>query len=296
MAIQNFEEIPQMIELLKTLPAGTGISTAQLLLMLHQDVEHFDFSYMFDLHNALFKAANKNGLYLDMSKHDGLCEGLPFNLDYAVYQKKAGKKCPRCGHRDTSDILHGMPAFDEAMKNDLDNHRLYLGGCCIHETMPKYHCFSCGKDFGTPPILLTKDGAETYADSVTEIRYGNGGFFDGFTVLCLKKSKKGYNLKVSSTLPTVLDSEINLSEDEWNTIVRKLYGKLFLHEWNHTFDNSHVCDREEWSLEIKLSRGRKRTYSGSNDFPPYWNELQRIMRKLIERTQEPDSSAITPSR
>lgn len=41
------------------------------------------------------------------------------------------KKCPKCGSRRIAPILYGMPAFSEEMEQQLNEEKLYLGGCCI---------------------------------------------------------------------------------------------------------------------------------------------------------------------
>ena len=38
----------------------------------------------FELHRQLFIIADANGFLLDMSDHDGKCEGLPYNLDFRI--------------------------------------------------------------------------------------------------------------------------------------------------------------------------------------------------------------------
>ena len=41
-----------------------------------------------------------------------------------------------------------------------------------------------------------------------------------------------------------------------------------------------MFDGEQWNLEISLIGRRKRTYYGSNDYPPYWNELIQKMESM----------------
>jgi len=47
----------------------------------YSDMEMED---LFVLNEKVFKLANESGLTLDMSAHDGLFEGLPFNLDFTL--------------------------------------------------------------------------------------------------------------------------------------------------------------------------------------------------------------------
>ncbi len=65
-------------------------------------------------------------------------------------------------------------------------------------------------------------------------------------------------------------------------IRNSLYSELYLHEWKKKFVNYNVLDGEQWELEIKLTGNRKRTYAGSNEFPPYWGELKAIFRPYVK--------------
>lgn len=136
-----------MLQAALTLPDGSEETTISLLKaagyepLCHERELH-------ELHNALFKAAKKADVDLDMRKHDGLEEGLPYNLDFVIRYGAAMNRCPKCGSEKIAPILYGMPAFDEEMERQLNNQELYLGGCCVSDNDPQYHCFGCGKDFG----------------------------------------------------------------------------------------------------------------------------------------------------
>lgn len=78
------EIIPVLIERLKASPDGYDITTAQLLQVAGYRLDDFEFMDLFDIHFALFEAAEKAGLTLDMSSHENKVEGLPFNLDFIL--------------------------------------------------------------------------------------------------------------------------------------------------------------------------------------------------------------------
>ena len=103
-----------------------------------------------ELHNALFKAAKKAGVDLDMRIHDGSFEGLQYNLDFVIRYGTAMNRCPKCGSQKIAPILYGMPAFDDEIEQKLNDQKLYLGGCCVSDADPLFHCFDCGKNFGQP--------------------------------------------------------------------------------------------------------------------------------------------------
>lgn len=76
--------IPVLIEHLQNAPDGYDITSAQLLKVAGFSLDDFEFMDFFDIHFALFEAAEKAGLTLDMSSHEDKVEGLPFNLDFIL--------------------------------------------------------------------------------------------------------------------------------------------------------------------------------------------------------------------
>lgn len=61
---------------------------------------------------------------------------------------------------------------------------------------------------------------------------------------------------------------------------------MYLHEWKKRYVDYGILDGTQWELIIRLAGNRVRTYSGSNDYPPYWPELKRLFQTLIKDTKE----------
>lgn len=193
------------------------------------------------------------------------------------------KKCPKCGSRHIAPILYGMPAFDEEMARQIKNKELVLGGCCISGREPRYHCFGCGRDVGTPPIFVRNGREEDYRDIVTGIVFSDGGYFGGYEEISIKKSKGKIMLEVipAFSMPeSFLQRE--MTEKEWNRLLDRIYSKLYVHEWKKNFIDPTIMDGEQWELTLKLTGGRQRRYSGSNAFPPYWRELKSTFRPFFK--------------
>ena len=74
----------KLIEDLRDCEDGTKMSTHWLLKEAGYDIEEFDVYDLFEIHNALFEAAERNEITLDMSAYDDQVVGLPFNLYYIV--------------------------------------------------------------------------------------------------------------------------------------------------------------------------------------------------------------------
>ena len=283
-----------LVEDLRECDDGTTITSWQLLKTAGYDMEEFDQWDLFEIHDALFRTAKANRITLDMSAHKDKVEGLPYNLDFIVRNKRAQIKCPRCGSTNTARYIYGMPAFSERMQQKLDAGKWVLGGCCISsvevngkqvETMPARRCNDCKKDFATEPILFTpkSETAEDYREIVTSIKFSIGGFFDGYTDVIIIKNDHGALVQVQKSLePDDDPGDRQITLAKWQRIVNMLYGQMYLHEWKKSFVDPAVLDGTQWSLEIGLTGKRKRTYSGSNDYPPYWKDLLKIFREFAK--------------
>lgn len=73
-----------------------------------------------------------------------------------------------------------------------------------------------------------------------------------------------------------------ITQGKWMKIVNKLYCEMYLHEWKKEYVDPCVLDGTQWSLDISLTNKRVRHYHGSNDYPPYWNELKKIFREFAK--------------
>lgn len=94
----------------------------------------------------------------------------------------------------------------------------------------------------------------------------------------MKKSKDTILVDVRPGFSTEGMLHREMPEDEWRKVISKLYEHLYVHEWKKRFVDSDILDGEQWELEIQLTGGRKRTYCGSNAFPPLWKGLKNVFR------------------
>lgn len=56
--------------------------------------------------------------------------------------------CPYCQSEDVAEYIWGEPCLDEDLFKAIDNGEVVLGGCCVSDHDPQYHCNTCHKDFG----------------------------------------------------------------------------------------------------------------------------------------------------
>lgn len=279
-----------LIEDLRECEDGTSFTTRQLVEAAGYEMDEFREGDLLRIHNALFKAAKADHFFLDMSRHYGSGEGLPYDLEFVVHNRKAQIKCPHCGSRNTARYIYGYPMFNEKMQKNLEAGKWVLGGCGISiveingkqvETMPARKCNECKKDFATAPILLTpkKHLAEDYRDIVTSIKFHVGGFFGRTTEITIKKDEDGALVKTQKYFG---DYQKRITRKKWRKILNKLYCKCYLHEWKKEYDNPDVLDGEMWNLDINLTNKRVRHYSGCNAYPPYWKRLEKIFKKAVK--------------
>ena len=285
--------VEDLVEELRECDNGTDITTWQLLKAAGYDINDFEQFDLFDIHSALFKAARAEHITLDMSAHKDKLEGLSYNLDYIVKNKRAQIKCPYCGSINTARYIFGYPAFSERMQRKLDSGKWELGGCCISgveinghvfSTNPTRRCNDCKKDFGKPPIVISKkkETVEDIRDIVTSIELYIGGYSPFYTHIIIKRNDKGAVVNVDQIRYSEIPADTEITAAKWNKIVNTLYGTLYLNEWKKEYVDMDITDGTQWRLKVKLTNNRKRTYYGSNDYPPYWNELLKLFRKFAK--------------
>ena len=79
-----------MIDELREWEDGAVTSTG--MLARSRGYDDMDMSELMELHFALLRTAKENHITLDMSAHEGKEEGLPYNLDFVVRNKKEQKE------------------------------------------------------------------------------------------------------------------------------------------------------------------------------------------------------------
>ncbi|MCR5352919.1 MAG: hypothetical protein K6D98_01280 [Clostridiales bacterium] len=191
------------------------------------------------------------------------------------------KKCPKCGSNKTASIVYGLISPDEETKRALENHEIILGGCCISDEDPKFYCFDCAKEFGTPPFYTDETGVfkKDLRETVTSVYFSYGGFFGGYDNFLIEKTQSGIvsnylHLPIATKSRNPVSRE--LSYKEWEKLMNAFYSKMFVHEWDGEYVNYDILDGTQWSLELRLEDGSVKRYHGSNAFPPYWEELKKL--------------------
>jgi hypothetical protein len=56
--------------------------------------------------------------------------------------------CPRCGSAGSAEILYGLPALTDELKQALAEHKVVLGGCPVYAGAPRWLCLKCREKHG----------------------------------------------------------------------------------------------------------------------------------------------------
>ena len=56
-------------------------------------------------------------------------------------------RCSECGSEQCAEILYGRVAETEQLREALRSGRVVLGGCLVHEGMPRWRCLDCGTEW-----------------------------------------------------------------------------------------------------------------------------------------------------
>lgn len=133
--------VAAIMERLKSLPAGTSKSTAELFRECFPDAPEPESPDFCDLHYALRSQAEKAGLYLDGTHHFDRDEGLPFNLDFIVTPLKpdasfdvvkySESSWPEFPKELTIDLRRKLLAYASSNSGDPDHPAIHK--CTAHE-------------------------------------------------------------------------------------------------------------------------------------------------------------------
>lgn len=84
--------VQRTIEYILSLPDESNLTMRQSVLVACPEAEEdINDTALFDLLDEISESVRKTGAVLDFSAHDGLVEGLPFNLDFIVRKKRLQK-------------------------------------------------------------------------------------------------------------------------------------------------------------------------------------------------------------
>lgn len=103
-----------------------------------------------------------------------------------------------------------------------------------------------------------------------EIYFNIGGFSTGYD-----KYHITFDENTAYFINTSLDKapiEKTYSFEERTSLIES-FQKLHVEYWNNKYVNRNILDGTQWTLAVKWKNSRGEVWSGSNAFPPNWEEL-----------------------
>lgn len=218
--------------------------------------------------------------------------------------------CPRCGSKNTGMYHYGypLPQLWELVQSSEGAH--ILGGCCIDAlpgrngeitTSPRFHCHDCKRDFGSTAMYRLKGDEELYsecAEGATMVEFQVGGHPGPFyharlTPDCLYLHAipcyyGSLGPDEERALNCQLKKEVPISGRKFRALARKLFDRLYLGDWKRRYVDLDVLDGTWWELRVRLDNAKRSiVIHGQNDFPPHYDKLISLLRKLAHQNGMP---------
>ncbi len=205
-------------------------------------------------------------------------------------------KCPKCGSEEKTEILYGIPSFEndsaipEEIRKGFFRGEIILGGCAEFLTSPKYKCRGCGFKYGSQPYIINNRShssidASNYLDcrrSVVFFSFSAGSFFTGYQKITIEKRSCDIILTAGSS--KFIDGKKitkELSSAEWNGLLDKIFSEYLLHEWDKKYSNDDLLDGYDWEILVRLETGKEVWWNGYMSYPAYWNEFKGYINVMI---------------
>ena len=142
-------------------------------------------------------------------------------------------------------------------------------------------------DFGSSSISTEEaDPIEVYRNSVERIEFSIGGYGGDSYLVSVEKTDQGAHIHVQrweyghrECEPT---DDFDITRKRWENLVEKLYEKIRIHEWKRRYKDPDILDGTQWSLMVFMKDEREACISGSNSYPPNFNELLRAFRAFAK--------------
>lgn len=180
--------------------------------------------------------------------------------------------CPKCGSRNTVELVYGYLTAELAEAEDRGE--ICLEGCSVSPDDPVYLCNDCGYRWG-------KVGGGDGLASIKYIKASVSGHF-GPNYYIYANIKKGHFEYISTEIVAIEDhveSRKSITEEDWVKMVRGLKSCDFEY-WLDSYEDPGFCDGTQWCVEVKLANGEKIRKHGSNHYPGKWEQFCRMMSKL----------------
>lgn len=198
------------------------------------------------------------------------------------------------------------------MREEVNSSRgaLIIGGCHICtfdglkgyiEINPKHRCHVCKRDFGSTAMYWVKgqqDLFNTCIDGAYMVRFSSAGY-GGPTYeieltpgrMCLLYSPITGCASLDNGVEGIEGAIIKtrpLADKKFSHVIRSLFERLYVGDWENSYMNPDILDGDQWELRVNLMwAARPLVIYGSNDYPPNYRRLLRLLRPFFQENGVP---------
>lgn len=182
------------------------------------------------------------------------------------------KKCPKCGSKNSVNIVYGMPSYD--LYQEAEAGKVKLGGCVLSLGDPEYVCKECEHEWNR------KQAIDHAYSRIKALKTSVGGYFGGYyeVTIDLRNLEITWNFQEGEVEET---SKKSIRVSTAKAFLEEL-KKLNLLNWKAKYIEPGVCDGTQWSVEI-ITDGRSIKKYGSNNYPLEWALFCRLIRQITKR-------------
>lgn len=179
-----------------------------------------------------------------------------------------GLACPNCGQQAGARIIWGMSTpdlFAQVESGELD---VVLGGCDVPDPLVNATCRSCGARW-----LHDDDPADAVSGSVDA---SIGGYFGP----SYRVQAEGGTVRWTARLDghDTGQAAVRPDAEAWQRFWAAV-DDAGAWAWDADYDEPGVLDGTSWSLRLE-HEGRAVDSSGSNAWPPGWEQVQAALEQL----------------
>ncbi len=198
--------------------------------------------------------------------------------------------CPKCGSKHIAENRWGRHMFTEKLFNEVEKGRVRIKKGKKKENSCEYWCHRCQRNFG-------RNRPHYSAESLSHFCLSIGNAINGRTTVEIYPIDKVIMAVVDHSVRDVIIPNrpaLWINGKRWNIFAKKLLKDNLLLEWSKKYEGSENPDSMQWSLDIQFSLSKHFRWSGTNQWPPYWNAmLKRLLRLLRRSLSSIDTDKVT---
>ncbi|MBS7328847.1 MAG: hypothetical protein KIG68_08915 [Oxalobacter sp.] len=188
--------------------------------------------------------------------------------------------CPKCGSKRIAENRWGKHIFTEKLFNEVEKGHVRIKKGKKKESSREYWCHKCQKDFG-------RSRPRYPAETISRFCLSIGDAANGHTTVEIYPIDKVIMAVVDYSIQDVIIPNrpaLWVNGKLWNAFTKKLLKDNLLLEWAKRYEGAEGPSQMQWSLDIQFSLSKHLRWSGTNQWPPYWNAMLKRLLRLLRRS------------